>query len=165
MPEVRERSQESKAIVDMNGQSSLLDSQVQDRKGFVVSVERTIRLAEYESLRLTLSESFPGSVDRDQAYQSVLAKVQEWTSAAKPAAKTNEPQSSSSPVSKLASLQEQLGARLQDLELNDGLDSIIVKPRRYLGDAWKDVNDVVRALGGRWAKGNYPKDGSWRIPK
>jgi len=37
-------------------QSTLLSSQVQNRKGFVVSVERTIRLAEFESLRVALSE-------------------------------------------------------------------------------------------------------------
>jgi hypothetical protein len=44
--------------------------------------ERTIRLAELEPLRLALSESFPGTVDRDEAYRSVLSKVQEWTTAA-----------------------------------------------------------------------------------
>jgi len=33
------------------------------------------------------------------------------------------------------------------------LDSVILKPRRYLGDTWKDVNDVVRSLGGHWSRG------------
>jgi|GEM_PF-5735269 len=49
------------------GQSTLPDLLT---RNFVVSVERTIRLAEYESLRLALAESFPGSVDRDEAYRS-----------------------------------------------------------------------------------------------
>jgi hypothetical protein len=91
--------------------------------------------------------------------------VESWTSAVKPATKTTEAVPPRPEALKLASLQEQLGARLQDLELNDGLDSIIVKPRRYLGDAWKEVNDIVRAFGGKWIPGQTPKDGAWRIPK
>jgi hypothetical protein len=66
---------------------------------------------------------------------------------------------------KLATLQEQLGQRLQDLEITDGIDGLIVKPRRYLGDTWKGVNDVVRSLGGKWQKGLKPADRSWRIPE
>jgi hypothetical protein len=36
-------------------------------------------------------------------------------------------------TSKLATLRERLGKRLQDLEITDGMDALIIKPRRYLG--------------------------------
>ena len=64
------------------------------------------------------------------------------------------------PVPKLATLQERLGARLLDVEVTDGLDGLIVKPRRYLADAWAPINEAIRALGGKWQKGYTPKDGS-----
>jgi hypothetical protein len=68
-------------------------------------------------------------------------------------------------ASKLATLQERLGSRLQDVEVVEGFDGLCVKPKRYLGDSWAEINEVVRSLGGHWQKGNGPKDGSWRIPK
>jgi hypothetical protein len=68
-------------------------------------------------------------------------------------------------ASKLAVLQERLGARLQDLEITESMDGLVLKPRRYLGDAWSEVNEVVRSLGGKWQKGQTSRDGSWRIPK
>jgi hypothetical protein len=68
-------------------------------------------------------------------------------------------------ASKLATLQERLGSRLQDVEVVEGFDGLCVKPKRYLGDSWAEINEVVRALGGKWQKGSTPKDGSWRIPK
>jgi hypothetical protein len=68
-------------------------------------------------------------------------------------------------ASKLATLQERLGPRLQNLEVTDGMDGLIVRPRKYLGEAWSQVNEIVRELGGHWQKGNGPKDGAWRIPK
>jgi hypothetical protein len=68
-------------------------------------------------------------------------------------------------ASKLPVLQERLGARLQDLEIMEGMDGLVVKPRRYLEDAWAEINEVVRALGGHWQKGQTSRDGSWRIPK
>jgi len=71
-------------------QSTLLSSQVQNRKGFVVSVERTIRLAEFESLRVALSESFPEGMDHDQAYKLIHEQVEEWATAAKPSNSVNE---------------------------------------------------------------------------
>ena len=32
-------------------------------------------------------------------------------------------------------------------------------------EAWAEINEVVRSLGGKRQKGNTPKDGAWRIPK
>ena len=68
-------------------------------------------------------------------------------------------------ASKLATLQERLGACLPDLEITDGIDGLIIRPHRYLGDAWAEINEVVRSLGGHWQKGQTSRDGSWRIPK
>jgi hypothetical protein len=69
------------------------------------------------------------------------------------------------PASKLETLRERLSPRLQDLEITDGIDGLVVKPRKYLGESWSEVNEVIRALGGRWFKGAKPTDGTWRIPK
>jgi hypothetical protein len=74
------------------------------------------------------------------------------------------------PASKPAALtvetvRERLAKWLPDLEILDGFDGFAVKPKRFLGDAWSEVNEVIRALGGKWFKGAKPADGSWRIPK
>jgi hypothetical protein len=74
------------------------------------------------------------------------------------------------PASKPAGLttetvRERLAKWLPDLEILDGLDGFAVKPKWFLGESWKDANDVVRSLGGKWVKGQLQKDGSWRIPK
>lgn len=68
-------------------------------------------------------------------------------------------------ASKLATLQERLGAHLQDVEITEGFDGLSIKPKKYLGEAWGEINDVVRSLGGKWQKGQTPKDGGWRMPK
>jgi hypothetical protein len=68
-------------------------------------------------------------------------------------------------ASKLATLQERLGVRLQDLEVVEGFDGLSVKPKKYLGDAWAEINEVMRSLGGKWQKGLKSTDGAWRIPK
>jgi len=71
-------------------------------------------------------------------------------------------------VSKLATLEtirERLAKWLPDLEIMDGFDGFAVKPKRFLGETWSEVNEVVRAFGGKWQKGQTPRDGSWRIPK
>jgi hypothetical protein len=62
-------------------------------------------------------------------------------------------------------LRARLAKWLPDLEIMDGFDGFSVKPKRYLGDAWAQVNEVVRSLGGHWQRGQTSRDGSWRIPK
>jgi hypothetical protein len=152
------------------GQTTLLPASAgKDPRSFVVSVERTIRLAEFESLRLALSESFPSSVDKDEAYRSVLGKVQEWSAAAKPTTQQNSRETpradTSKPALTIDALRERLAGWLQDLEITDGFDGFTVKPRRYLGQTWQSVNDTVRSLGGHWQTGHNPRDGCWRIKK
>ena len=72
------------------------------------------------------------------------------------------------PASKPAGLQletirERLAKWLPDLEIMDGFDGFNVKPKRYLDQSWKDVNEVMRSLGGQWISNG--KQGYWRIPK
>jgi hypothetical protein len=62
-------------------------------------------------------------------------------------------------------LRERLAKWLPDLEIMDGFDGFSVKPKRYLGDTWSEINEVLRSLGGHWTKGQTSKDGSWRIAK
>ena len=83
----------------------------------------------------------------------------------KPAGYDNGTQSPRPVVSKLVTLQERLGARLRDVEVTDGLDGVIVKPRRFLGEAWKEINETMRSLGGCWQIGQKPAAGVWRLPK
>jgi hypothetical protein len=84
-----------------------------------------------------------------------------------PTPKPAEKASSSAGIRSLTveTVRERLAKWLPDLEILDGFDGFAVKPKRFLGDAWSEVNDVVRSLGGKWVKGQLQKDGSWRIPK
>jgi hypothetical protein len=156
------------------GQTTLLQTSAgKDPGRFTVSVERTVNLGHYESIRVGLAESFDTSADKDHAYRSVVTKVDSWTSAMKPeipSALGKQALSPSLPASKPAGLtvdahRERLAGWLQDLEIMDGFDGFSVKPRRYLGQTWQNVNDEVRALGGKWIPGQNPRDGAWRILK
>jgi|GEM_PF-7060244 len=62
-------------------------------------------------------------------------------------------------------LRERLGKWLPDVEVTAGFDGFTVRPRRYLGQTWENVNAEIRALGGKWQRGQNPRDGCWRIPK
>jgi hypothetical protein len=62
-------------------------------------------------------------------------------------------------------LRARLAKWLPDLEILDGFDGFAVKPKRFLGEAWSEVNEVMRSLGGKWQKGLKSTDGAWRIPK
>jgi hypothetical protein len=62
-------------------------------------------------------------------------------------------------------VRERLAKWLPDLEILDGFDGFAVKPKRFLGELWSEVNEVIRALGGKWFKGTKPAEGAWRIPK
>ncbi len=83
----------------------------------------------------------------------------------KPAGYDNGTQSPRPVVSKLATLQERLGARLRDVEVTDELDGVIVKPRRFLGEAWKEINETMRSLGGCWQNRSETSSGSLETAK
>jgi hypothetical protein len=96
------------------------------------------------------------------------AKASPNTSAAKTQQTSNQTprvETSKPPTLTVETVRERLTKWLPDLEILNGFDGFAVKPKRYLGDIWKDVNDVMRSLGGKWQKGLKPADGSWRIPK
>jgi hypothetical protein len=59
-------------------------------------------------------------------------------------------------------VRERLAKWLPDLEI---LDGFAVKPKRYLGETWSEVNEVIRSLSGKWQKGLKSTDGAWQIPK
>jgi hypothetical protein len=155
----------------MNGQTTLLQTSAEkDPARFTVSVERTVNLGNYESIRVGLAELFDASADKDQAYRSVLTKVDSWTSAMKPETSQTGHGTPTLSTSKPAGLtievlRERLADWLQHLEVVAGFDGFSVKPRHYLGETWQNVNDVVRSFGGHWIRGQGPGDGCWRIPK
>ena len=131
---------------------------------------------EFKKINLSLERDLVPAENPIDAYRDIKALLERMVSEFQgskpagtptPAGKTNAntPLSPRPAASKLATLQERLGKRLPDLEITDGIDGFIVKPRRYLDDAWAEINEVVRALGGHWQKGQTSKDGSWRIPK
>jgi len=165
-------------------QSTLLSSQVQNRKGFVVSVERTIRLAEFESLRVALSESFPEGMDHDQAYKLIHERVEQWATAAKPKesltvldnhakesvtvghnqAVPPRPAASKPPSLTVETLRERLAKWLDKVEVTSTLNGFAVKPRHFLlRETWQAIDDALRTIGAKWipqAKGV----GSWIVP-
>lgn len=143
-----------------------------------LTIGSTTRLNEFDFAKISLSlerDLVPAENPID-AYRDIKALLERMVTGFQgskpagtptPAGKTNAntPLPPRPAASKLAVLRERLGARLQDLEITDGIDGLIVKPHRYLGETWSEVNEVVRSLGGHWTKGHSPKDGAWRIPK
>jgi hypothetical protein len=153
------------------GQTTLLQTSAdKDPARFTVSVQHTLNLGHYESIRVGLAESFDTSADKDQAYRSVLERAQAWTSAMKPETSQSSHGAPALSTSKAAgltvdALRERLAGWLLDLKIMGGFDGFTVRPRRYLGQTWESVNGEIRALGGKWIRGSKPADGSWRIPK
>lgn len=144
----------------------------------------TMRLTEFDFSKISLS------LDRDlaplenpvDAYRSIKALLEGLVAefqAGKPAGNTNakrqltaeieplppRPAASKPPSLTIETLRERLAKWLPDLEIMDGFDGFAVKPKRYLGDAWAEINEVMRSLGGHWTRGQTSKDGGWRIPK
>jgi len=170
-------------------QSTLLSSQVQNRKGFVVSVERTIRLAEFESLRVALSESFPEGMDHDQAYKLIHERVEQWATAAKPSNSVNEnrasthdfkpkeslivsenhalpprPAASKPPSLTVETLRERLAKWLDKVEVTSTLNGFAVKPRHFLlRPTWEEIDACLRGLGAKWVSA-VKGVGSWIVP-
>jgi len=166
-------------------QSTLLSSQVQNRKGFVVSVERTIRLAEFESLRVALSESFPEGMDHEQAYKLIHERVEQWATAAKPKeslpvvenhkpkesvtvghnqAVPPRPAASKPPSLTVETLRERLAKWLDKVEVTSTLNGFAVKPRHFLlRPTWEEIDACLRGLGAKWVPA-VKGVGSWIVP-
>jgi hypothetical protein len=129
---------------------------------------------EFKKISLSLERDLAPAENPIDAYRDIKALLERMVSefqgskpagTSTPAGNGNRGVAPRPAASKLPVLQERLSARLQDLEITDGIDGFIVKPRRYLDDAWAEINEVVRALGGHWQKGQTSRDRSWRIPK
>jgi len=129
---------------------------------------------EFKKISLSLERDLAPAENPIDAYRDIKALLERMVSefqGSKPAGTPSPAGNGKRAVpprpaaSKLAVLRERLGARLQDLEITDGIDGLIIRPRQYLGDAWSEVNAVVRSLGGKWQRGSESTDDSWRIPK
>ena len=55
------------------------------------------------------------------------------------------------------------GVDLALIDIEEGEESYIVRPKRFLGDLWGPVNDGVRSLGGIWIREG--RDSRWEISK
>ena len=64
------------------------------------------------------------------------------------------------------SIQERLAAAGVDvslLEIKEGEEVTVIRPRRFLGDLWGPINDAVRMLGGVWVREG--RESRWEIRK
>jgi hypothetical protein len=145
-----------------------------------LTIGSTTRLNEFDFAKISLSlerDLVPAENPVD-AYRDIKAllerMVSEFQGSSKPAgaAKTQQTGNGTPRVEMpkpagltVETVRERLAKWLPDLEIVDGFDGFSVKPKRYLDQSWRDVNEVVRSLGGKWQKGLKPADGSWRIPK
>jgi len=139
-----------------------------------LTIGSTTRLNEFDFSKISISlerdlAPAENSLDGFQGIHALLSKAlvelqvgpkTQQTSNQTPRVETSKP-----PTLTVETVRERLTKWLPDLEILNGFDGFAVKPKRYLGDIWKDVNDVMRSLGGKWQKGLKPADGSWRIPK
>jgi len=79
---------------------------------------------------------------------------------------TVEEESFPSALTPVTGLQERLAASGIDLSLLDIQESeelTVIRPKRFLGDAWGKVNDAIRASGGVWVREG--RESRWEIQK
>jgi len=65
----------------------------------------------------------------------------------------------SSIVERLASA----GVDLSIVDVEEGEDVVVIRPKRFLGDLWGPVNEAVRTLGGGWIREG--RESRWEIRK
>ncbi|MFQ6053427.1 MAG: hypothetical protein ACE5OO_04265 [Candidatus Bathyarchaeia archaeon] len=53
------------------------------------------------------------------------------------------------------------GVDLSLVDVEEGEDVIVIRPKRFLGDLWGPINDAVRALGGGWIREG--RESRWEI--
>jgi hypothetical protein len=49
------------------------------------------------------------------------------------------------------------------LNIEDGVESILVSPKKFLGDLWGSINETMRSFGGSWIREG--RDSRWEIKK
>lgn len=63
----------------------------------------------------------------------------------------------------LADVKKVFGGDIEDFCTVEFVDhTCLLKPKAYLGDAWKDLNDKVKSCGGHWVSAG--KESHWKIP-
>lgn len=55
------------------------------------------------------------------------------------------------------------GVDLSLVDVEEGEDVVVIRPKRFLGDLWGPVNEAVRALGGSWIREG--RESRWEIRK
>lgn len=73
------------------------------------------------------------------------------------------PPPSPAPTSSIQGRLEAAGVDVSLLEITDGEDVVVIRPRRFLGDLWGPINDAVRSLGGFWVREG--RESRWEIRK
>ncbi|RJS90535.1 hypothetical protein CW700_00440 [Candidatus Bathyarchaeota archaeon] len=64
------------------------------------------------------------------------------------------------------SIKERLAAAGVDvslLEITEGEEVTVIRPKRFLGDLWGPINDAVKSLGGVWVREG--RESRWEIKK
>jgi len=65
-----------------------------------------------------------------------------------------------------SNLQEKLidlGIDLNLLNIEETDETILITPKKFLGDQWGSINDVIRGLNGTWVREG--RDSHWEIKK
>jgi hypothetical protein len=57
----------------------------------------------------------------------------------------------------------ELGVDTSLIEFDEEDETIIVRPKRFLGDLWGSVNDAIRTIGGGWTREG--RQSRWEIKK
>lgn len=68
-----------------------------------------------------------------------------------------------SPIGNIAEKLSTLGVDLSLFEIEERDDLIVVTPRRFLGDLWSQVNELLKTLGAVWIREG--KQSRWEIHK
>jgi hypothetical protein len=56
---------------------------------------------------------------------------------------------------------EEAGLDLELVEIEEGETSIIISPKKFLGDFWGPVNDIIKNVGGFWIRDG--RNSRWEI--
>ncbi|KON30259.1 hypothetical protein AC482_04300 [miscellaneous Crenarchaeota group-15 archaeon DG-45] len=55
----------------------------------------------------------------------------------------------------------QAGIDLSLVDVEEGEETIVISPKRFLGDLWGPINEAVRSLGGSWIREG--RESRWEI--
>ena len=58
---------------------------------------------------------------------------------------------------------EAAGIDVSQLDVEENETTIMVSPKKFLGDQWNPINDKIRDIGGNWVRDG--RNSRWEIPK